>query len=504
MTTRSNQYFKNVANQWDSLRSGYFQEAVRETAIQKAYLRPEMSVADIGAGTGFLSSALAPLVQQVHAVDASPEMLAVARNNLAGFSNIHYHEAEGQSIPLPSASMDAVFANMYLHHTPDPLAAIREMVRLLKPGGRLIITDLDTHTHTWMREEMADTWLGFEREQMRQWYRQAGLVNVFVECTDQSCCSSSETQPDAEKAEISVFAAVGTSRVERRKAVQQSYSLIAESGGGCGCDSRSSAITGQSNAGSGCCSGSSSSLGESVSHPVSLGYNASELQVIPAEASELSLGCGNPFALASLKSGETVLDIGSGAGMDAFLAANKVGASGKVIGVDMTPAMLERARQSAQRNGYTQVEFREGQADQLPAEDASVDVVISNCVINLTEDKSAVFAEAFRVLKPGGRLEISDTVSAAGMPEDLRSSTAEWAACVSGSLPEAEYLDLIRAAGFSNVRTQRSSGYTMGDYAQIHSLVVSAVKPDADSPASASGCCGGVSTAGKTGIALGI
>ena len=192
MKNKSTEYFQKTAKSWDTLRSGYFNEAVRDTAISKAYLRSEMTVVDMGGGTGYVSAALAPLVQTVHLVDASAEMLAVARKNLQEYNNIQYHQADGNSIPLPDSSVDVVFANMYLHHCEDPFIAIQEMVRILKPGGRLIITDMDSHTHEWARKEMADVWLGFEREQMRTWYQQAGLVNVFVDCTGQDCCATSQ------------------------------------------------------------------------------------------------------------------------------------------------------------------------------------------------------------------------------------------------------------------------------------------------------------------------
>jgi len=179
-----------------------------------------------------------------------------------------------------------------------------------------------------------------------------------------------------------------------------------------------------------------------------------------------------------LSIGETVLDIGSGGGIDAFLAANKVGKEGHVIGVDMTPAMLERARASATRNGYSQVEFRQGEAEKLPVEDTSVDVVISNCVINLTEDKGKAFRETFRVLKAGGRLEISDIVSEGNMPENLRKNGMEWAACVSGALPEHEYLDLIKAAGFADIKVTRSDSYHIESQTRVYSAIVSAKKPE--------------------------
>jgi SAM-dependent methyltransferase len=332
---------------------------------------------------------------------------------------------------------------------------------------------MDSHTHEWARKEMADEWLGFERDQMRAWYKQAGLVNIFVDCTGQECCASSQEvnpasgQPD--HAEVSIFIAVGSRRLSYKSTVQSVYSLAASEGCGCGCstDSHDDRLSPTEKY---CCS---------PTKVEALGYPTLELQLVPVEAGEISLGCGNPLAFAGLKAGETVLDIGSGGGMDAFMAANKVGTTGKVIGVDMTPAMLDRARKSAQKNGYTQVEFREGEADNLPVDDASVDVVISNCVINLTEDKGKVFNEAYRVLKPGGRLEVSDTVTSSSLPENLRSNAREWAACVSGSLPQQEYLDLISAAGFNNIRISKSDSYQANSTTDIYSMVVSAVKPQA-------------------------
>ena len=143
MTTASAAYFERVADQWDTLRAGYFQEEVREAAIAHAYLRPEMTVADVGSGTGFMAAGLAPLVSHVYVLDGSAAMLDVARSNLAAFTNVAFRQTDGHILPLPDASVDAVFANMYLHHCPDPAAALREMARVLKPGGRLVVTDMD-------------------------------------------------------------------------------------------------------------------------------------------------------------------------------------------------------------------------------------------------------------------------------------------------------------------------------------------------------------------------
>lgn len=465
MQSTSNAYFKQVADQWDNLRKSFFPDSLNKEVISKAYLLPEMEVADIGAGSGFLSNALADRVRMVHLVDASEEMLSQAKNNLSQHTNTVFHLAEGRTIPLPDASLDAVFANMYLHHAPDPLAAIQEMVRLLKPGGRLLISDLDLHTHTWMQEEMADEWPGFARDQVMTWFKAAGLVNTYTTCSGSNCCGTGKTD-EHQSVEISIFIAVGSKRISRKADVQQSYGVIAESGCGCGCSpaqpSNGYRIVEQS-----CCSPQASENNL---------YHLDELKVIPEEAGDISLGCGNPLAMAGLKPDETVLDIGSGGGIDVFLAANRVGPSGHVIGVDMTPAMLKRSRESAEKHGYTQVEFRQGDAENLPVEDNSVDVVISNCVINLTEDKTQAFQEIYRVLKPGGRLEISDVVAANSLPLEVRQNPNQWAACVSGALPEKEYLDLITYAGFENLQTRRENQYA-NNSAATYSLVVSAKKP---------------------------
>ena len=191
-----------------------------------------------------------------------------------------------------------------------------------------------------------------------------------------------------------------------------------------------------------------------------IGYSEEDLRNIP-EASNMGLGCGNPVALASLKEGETVLDLGSGGGLDIFLAAKKVGVKGKAIGVDMTEEMIQKARATASKYGYENVEFRLGEIENLPFEDNSVDVVISNCVINLSPDKEKVFREVYRVLKPSGRIMISDLVTEGELPEEVRKSFDAWAGCVAGALEKGEYLDTIRRAGFKNVKIVSESTYTI-------------------------------------------
>jgi ubiquinone/menaquinone biosynthesis C-methylase UbiE len=181
-----------------------------------------------------------------------------------------------------------------------------------------------------------------------------------------------------------------------------------------------------------------------------IGYSPQELKSVPEDAN-LGLGCGNPAALAGLKKGETVLDLGSGAGIDCFLAAGKVGQAGRVIGVDMTPEMIDRARENARKNGYGNVEFRLGEIENLPAADNSVDVIISNCVINLSTDKARVFREAYRVLKPGGRMMVSDLALRRPLPPAVRESVEAYVACIAGALIRNDYLKVIRKAGFESI-----------------------------------------------------
>jgi SAM-dependent methyltransferase len=192
-----------------------------------------------------------------------------------------------------------------------------------------------------------------------------------------------------------------------------------------------------------------------------VGYSDDDISAVPGGAN-LGLGCGNPVAIASLQPGETVLDLGSGGGFDAFLAAKKVGPSGRVIGVDMTPDMIERARANAKAGGYANVDFRLGEIEALPVEDNSVDVIISNCVINLALDKSRVFSEALRVLKPGGRFMVSDTVMTRPLPEPIQKSVAAYMGCISGALMKEEYLSMLRAAGFAKADIVKNSPIDFG------------------------------------------
>jgi len=183
-----------------------------------------------------------------------------------------------------------------------------------------------------------------------------------------------------------------------------------------------------------------------------------DLEHVPKEAI-MGLGCGNPTAIAELKAGEVVLDLGSGAGVDVFLAANKVGPTGKAIGVDMTEEMVDKAKGIAGSHGYHNVEFRLGEMEKLPVGDESVDAIISNCVINLSPDKSKVFQEAYRVLKPKGRLTVSDIVSEGALPDEIKNDPDAWAGCIAGALEQQEYLEKIKKAGFGDVEVVSSRGF---------------------------------------------
>jgi len=209
-------------------------------------------------------------------------------------------------------------------------------------------------------------------------------------------------------------------------------------------------------------------------------YDFNLLAELPEDLANCSFGCGDPISFAKLVAGEVVLDLGSGAGLDCFLAANKVGKTGKVIGVDMTPAMLDRAKKEAARLGFTQVEFRQGYLEDLPIEDASIDVIISNCVLNLSVDKPAVFKEMARVLKRGGRLAISDVLSKKEIPSHLRQAPLAWASCASGALTAEKLKQALREQGFINIHItaigESSSSLLQVESGMLFSAIISAVK----------------------------
>jgi len=247
---------------------------------------------------------------------------------------------------------------------------------------------------------------------------------------------------------------VGDHEKELRESVRERYAAVAR-------ESRS------------CCGGPAHDPRKTSQ---SIGYDGEALDSVPAEAN-LGLGCGNPTALAALKRGEVVLDLGSGGGLDALLASSEVGEEGRVIGVDMTREMLGRARRNAVKMGVEEyVEFREGIIEALPVASASVDVVISNCVINLSPDKAAVFREAFRVLKPGGRLAVSDILLSEPLPTDISELAAVYAACVGGALVADDYLGKLGAAGFEKLEFTRSSAAALLAAATTDPIAVPAVE----------------------------
>ena len=263
-----------------------------------------------------------------------------------------------------------------------------------------------------------------------------------------------------------------TANDDIRTAVRETYSQIAVSdAGGCCAPSATS-----------CCAPEAPvQLGSTQ-----LGYSDSDFTSVP-DGADLGLGCGNPGAIAALKPGETVLDLGSGAGFDAFLSARAVGPDGRVIGVDMTPAMVSKARANAESGEYANVEFRLGEIEHLPVADETVDVIISNCVINLSPDKAAVFHEAYRVLKPGGRLAISDVVASAELPTDVASDLSLYSGCVAGASLIGDLDDMMAAAGFVDIRIapkdesrtfieQWAPGRNVTDY--VVSATIEAIKPD--------------------------
>jgi SAM-dependent methyltransferase len=248
---------------------------------------------------------------------------------------------------------------------------------------------------------------------------------------------------------------------EIRKAVRDVYGNIAKTSGSC------------------CFPGASCGCGGASAESVSrgVGYSQEELGNVP-EGANLGLGCGNPVALASLVAGETVVDLGSGAGFDAFLAARAVGPKGRVIGVDMTPEMVDKARGNAARGHYPQVEFRLGEIENLPIADGTADVIISNCVINLSPDKERVFREAFRVLKPGGRLMVSDIVLLTPLPEAVKKSVEAYVGCIAGAVSKEDYLAAIGHAGFGELSIAGETTFPVAEYLGIPAVEKVAAQAD--------------------------
>jgi arsenite methyltransferase len=270
---------------------------------------------------------------------------------------------------------------------------------------------------------------------------------------------------------------------EVRTVVRDHYAGVARRGAAAGCAP-------------GCCAPGAGAAGAGAGTPAGeLGYTAEDTAGVP-DGADLGLGCGNPTAIASLRPGETVLDLGAGGGFDCFIAAHQVGPAGRVIGVDMTPEMVARARENARKVKAENVEFRLGEIEHLPVADASIDAILSNCVINLSPEKSAVFAEAFRVLRPGGRLAISDVVATGPIPPELADQAAALAGCVAGAAPLGEVCAMLAAAGFvdAQVRIAPRSAEIVGAWLPgierfVASATIEARKPRAGEACCAPGCC---------------
>lgn len=232
-----------------------------------------------------------------------------------------------------------------------------------------------------------------------------------------------------------------------KKIVRENYAKVAASNSCC-CNSQQVS----------CCA----NPGMEKEISAAIGYSREDMDMVP-QGSNLGLGCGNPVAFASIKEGETVLDLGSGAGFDCFLASDKVGPEGRVIGVDMTPEMIKKASENAEKGGYKNVEFRLGEIENLPVEGGSIDLIISNCVVNLSPDKDRVFKEAYRVLKPGGSMMISDIVLTEELPDCIKNNTSAYVSCISGALLKDNYIKSVKQAGFTDIKIFEETSYNINN-----------------------------------------
>lgn len=417
-----------------------------QLAVNSSYPHPQMKLALISSNAGTLANAIrqvvAPPIADLRSnsagTDPQPELKITSLASLNAFTN------------HPEQGFDLIHYDVPTHK-PILQTEIADIANKLVVGGRLTLLFPPSATLATIEEPI-------HLQQLRKDLNQTNFVNVLLQ-------SPSASQPYAAPSLGSGFIASATLKISNQASVQQTYSAKALDGSCCD--------------GSSCCCSSNTllTLEDVASVNWQNGYTPADTLNVPTEAAAFSLGCGNPLGLATIHPGETVLDIGSGGGIDAFIAAKRVGEHGKVIGVDMTPAMLQRARKTATDHGYANISFKHGYAHALPVPNSSVDVIISNCVINLAEDKAAVFSEAFRALRPGGRLEVNDMVFGGAVLPAMRRNPQGWSECVSGALPQEEYLNLLRQAGFSNVRSSAGPSHGVSaDGLAIFSVQVSATK----------------------------
>jgi len=407
-----------------------------------ADLKPGEVVVDLGSGAGidvFLAAGRVGERGRVIGIDMTEDMIKRG-NALAakhGYRNVEFRLGEIEHLPVDSDSVDVIISNCVINLAPDKSLVFREAARVLKPGGRMMISDLVTagELPEDVRRSLA-AWANciagaMEKEAYLAAIREAGLgeVAIMSECPYEFPGMDDRLKGRIISVKVRALKKAKLEPQAVKEAVRQRYARIAR--------------------GEATCCGGSSGL-NSFEQARQTGYSDADLANVPP-SSVLGLGCGNPLALADPKEGEVVLDLGSGAGIDVFLAARKVGEGGRVVGVDMTEDMVARGRKLAEDHGYANVEFRLGEIEHLPVESASVDLIISNCVINLCPDKPAAYREAHRVLKPGGRMLISDLVTTGPLPADLQDNLNAWAGCTGGVLPRDVYLEAIRAAGFGEV-----------------------------------------------------
>ena len=462
-------------------------------------LQPGEVVLDLGCGAGLdllLAARKVGPTGKAIGIDMTTDMIDRARANAeqAGLNNVEIHLAEIESLPLDDSSVDCVISNCVLNLVPDKSVAFAEIFRVLKPGGRLAASDLALKQA--LPSDMAADidgcfgakWGAISIGQYNDALQAAGFgaveivdtaadLNAYVQMdTQSSCCSATSADADhyarfAEVlrkydvnpyiASVNVFTTKPCSagRMPHNRTVQEASDAEIKDA----VRDRYAAL-----------SRSHVSSEDPVARQVAeaFGYSEEELASIPAEAN-LGVSCGNPTALASLKAGEVVVDLGSGGGLDVFLAAQQVGPSGKAIGIDMTEDMIQRARRNAKRANLTNVEFRLAEIESMPLPDDSVDCVISNCVLNLVPDKSKAFAEIFRVLKPRGRLAITDLALKKELPPELAADFSAYVGCVAGAMFIEGYESSLAAAGFNAVQII-DSRQDLNSYARL------------DEP---SGCC---------------